>query len=156
MLNTSIKGQHQPKKPMKETAFKPELNQPNIKSVITEKVTKMTKSVSKTVHKGKSDPIALNKEPKKCSPPTPPEKPIPAKRINMSQELNNLHGDTPKTGDTKTIEETIGNNKPNEEEMEDASSQPKTKPELSPELQYLHELLKADMEEMMILSPIFP
>ena len=153
MLNTSIKGQHQPKKPMKETAFKPELNQPNIKSAITQKVTKTNKSVLKAVQKGKPDPITLNREPKKCSPPTPPERSIPAKRFNMIHEVNISYGDTPKIGDTKTIERTTGDNKPDEEEMDDGSQmtpQPKTKPELSPELQYLHELLKADMEEMMI------
>ena len=153
MLNTSIKGQRQPKKPMKETAFKPELNQPNIKSVITQKVTKNNKSLSKAVQKGKPDPIALNKEPKKRSPPTNPERSVPAKRINMSHEVNILHGDTPKIGDTKTIEGITGDNKPDEEKMDEGSQttpQPKMKPELNPELQYLRELLKADMEEMMI------
>ena len=71
----------------------------------------------------------------------------------MSHEVNISHRDTPKIGDTKTVEGITGDNKPDEEEMDEGSKttpQPKSKPELSPELQYLCELLKADMEEMMI------
>ena len=121
MLNTNTKNQHQQIKSMKETAFIPEQNQPNIKSVITQKTEKNKKSAPKGVQKGLADPKALNKESKKHSPPMPLDRSIPAKRINMSQEVNDKHEDISKNVVPKNRDNDTGDNNPIDEKMDDST-----------------------------------
>ena len=141
-INSQIK--HQPKRKIKDPVFKPETNQPIIKCVIkTNKIAGPQPKVSTTttVQKVQSGQTVLAGNPsKKRVPPTPTERDIPVKRINMLKESE-------PAGDTSTnVEETInGDNNSNPLQVPTPNGE-----EFSPELQKLHELLKADMEQMLI------
>ena len=119
-----------------EPQFKPESNQPNIKSLIVPAVT--NNRISITVQEG-DNPGALNIN-KKRSPPTPPERSTPTKRITMDSDAKEIT--EPKEIDTIQSE---GDTEENKEPQK-----PIQEPELSPELAMLHELLQQDMERMMI------
>ena len=138
--NNTKSGNKQVKKKNKDSTFKPESNQPIIKNVITMKSSrpKLTSSIlPKSVQKRLSDPtVPIHQKPKKHEPPTLPERPVPAKRIIMDPDKQNQP--EPPNGAT-------GNNDTSKEVV-----LVKAEPELSPELQHLHELLQGDMERMMI------
>ena len=159
------------KKKSKEVSFKPEVNQPIIKSVIGSKE-KRKNSIVKTnlVQKVKgntSAPNTSNTISKKRDPPTPPKCQTPSKRPNMSASRKEEEDrEEMDTGDNQ--EQHYGgvpgdNNEFTHEEPEDqtetakgdSGQKPKKKKklelrELSPELQYLRELLQEDMQEMLI------
>ena len=123
------------KKKGKEPSFKPEVNQPAIKSVIKSTKTVTGQKIRSSVLKVQGEPNELNcKQVKKRHPPTPPERNTPAKCLNMSLTIENLQtSDEATTKDNNISTPVLINGT-----------------ELSPELQKLRELLKSDMEEMMI------
>ena len=119
-----------------EPQFKPETNQPNIKSLIVP-VENNNKNIH-SVPKG-HNPKALNTN-KKRSPPTLPERSAPPKHINMGL-------DTEKDKEPKEVDTTQPEEKAEDvEEIPKKSQEPLKEPELSPELAMLRELLQEDME----------
>ena len=135
MQNTNFQPKRQVKKNVREPSFKPEVNQPIIKSVIKATKTVTSHKTMFSVHKVHGELCELTgNQAKKRHPPTPPERNTPLKRLNMSQTLeNSLSSD-----ETTTNVDNI------------PTPMPINGTELSPELQKLCELLKLDMEEMMI------
>ena len=149
MLNNSIEVKKISKRKGKETVFKPELNQPTIKNVITPKLRKdqdQEKQEVQSVQKGQSPLTTIpDKNPtstKKRDPPTPPDINQPTKRLNMDPDKEIVEDEEIVTGDNDLSENVPGNN-----------NEPVPKPKkiiVSPELLELREMLKEDMKEMLI------
>ena len=135
MQNNNSQPKRLVKKKVKEPIFKPEVNQPAIKSVIKSSKTVTGQKTKSLVLKVHDEPNELNsKQVKRRHPPTPPERNTPTKCPNMS--LTPEHPDTSDEGTNK-------DNNISTPVLINGT-------ELSPELQKLCELLKSDMEEMMI------
>ena len=162
--NPSISSKKQVKK-AKDTVFKPELNQPTIKNIIPKTTRPKSTSAITQVQKGYSDlpaPKVKQNDIKKQSPPTPPEHEVSSKRLNMNQDIDK---DTDKqlvTGDNRNEDQMdTGDNGPKQDDGKGEIDQEKgasgkkedqnqDEPELSPELQCLRELIRGDMERLMI------
>ena len=145
MFNNSTQVKNQSKRKTKETVFKPENNQPIIKSVITPKLVKEKAEKNLIKHQQvdkvrKVQKASSEKEPsltKKRQPPTPPERDQPSKRLNMNPQDE---------------ESAIGNNN-NTSNGTGNNTNPLPKPGgplINPELLQLREMLKEDMKEMLI------
>ena len=142
------------KKKVKDTIFKPEANQPGIKNIIMPKIQKdkldknkqniqPVQKVHKTGAEKESTPNPNQSLSKKREPPTPPDKENPSKRINMlNPDDNKQQNEEPVTSHNGKPPEDIGDNT-------DSDTEP-DKFAISPELLKLHEMLKKDMQKLLI------